>query len=114
MSDMPTKYRLDDVSFCVGHQQATVPCVAVRWLDVDVGQTVGVAPHSAHGVRIGPTVPRWLNELRVNREPAVGSVRVRVRGPALRYMGAVEDDTLIAQRDGAEIIVQLSEVTPDD
>ena len=111
MSQMPAKYRLDDVSFAVQYRQATVPCIAVRWLDVGVGQTVGVAPHSPHAVRIGPTVPRWLNELNVNHEQAVESVRIRVRQPALRYMGAVEGDELVAERDGDEIVVRLAEVS---
>lgn len=104
---MPSRYQLNEVSFSVQHNQATVPCIAVRWLGVSVGQSVGVAPHSPYAVTVGPNVTRWLNELNVNREPAEESARFRLRKPALEYMGATEGDRLVAERNGNEIVVRL-------
>jgi len=111
MSQMPPKYRLDDVSFVVGDRLADVPCVAGRWLDINIGQTVGVAPHGQHSVRLGVRVPRWITEVRVTRAHAVESVRVRLRQPSLGYLGATEGDTLVATRNDDEIVIRLAEVS---
>jgi len=106
---VPDRYALKDVSFTVQQRQADIPCIAVRWLGVGVGQTVGVAPQAPHAVTIGPAVTRWLNEINVNREHAVESVRVRLRKPTLEYLGATAGDQLVAERAGDAIVVRLVE-----
>jgi hypothetical protein len=106
---MPERYALEDVSFSVQDAQADIPCIAVRWLDVTQGQTVGVAPHAPHAVTIGPRVTRWLNEIAVNVDHAVESGRIRVRKPTLEYLGATAGDTLTVKRDGDQLIVRLAE-----
>lgn len=104
---VPDRYALEDVSFAAQQRQADIPCIAVRWLAVSVGQTVGVAPHAPHAVTVGPSVTRWINELNVNREHAVASVRVRLRQPTLKYLGATAGDQLVAERARDEIVVRL-------
>ena len=117
---MPARYRLNTIPIQVRQNnadkgKASIPTAAIHgWLDLGVGDTVGVAPKGPHSLKIGPDVPRFLAEKRIDNETASTSARGRLRlyATCCDYFDVAPGDELVAERNGAEgpIIVRLAEV----
>jgi len=122
-TEMPARYQLDTIRMPVRQNnrdsgKASIPTAAIHgWLGLGVGDTVGIAPKGPRSLKIGPDVPRFIAEKRIDNETASTSARGRLRlyATCCEYFDVEPGDNLLVERNGESgpIIVSLESEVRD-